>query len=197
MSKAFVGKPAPEFTSEALINGSDFDTVKLSDYRGKYLVIVFYPLDWTFVCPTEILAFNDRIQEFRKHNCEVIVASTDSKFSHHSWANCPRKEGGLKPMQIPMLADPSHQLSRDYGVLVEEDGINLRGLFTIDRQGTLRQITINDRPVGRDVDETLRLVQAFQFVDEHGEVCPAGWTPGSASIKPDPVNKKEYFSSKN
>ena len=163
-------------------------------FGSQYLVVVFYPLDWTFVCPTEILAFNDRIAEFRAQNCEVVVASTDSKFSHHSWANHPRKEGGLKPMEIPMLADPNHQLSKDYGVYVEEDGFNLRGLFIIDDKGILRQITINDRPVGRCVDETLRLVQAFQFTDKHGEVCPAGWQPGADTIKPDPTDKKEYFS---
>ena len=163
-------------------------------FGSQYLVVVFYPLDWTFVCPTEILAFNDRIAEFRAQNCEVVVASTDSKFSHHSWANHPRKEGGLKPMEIPMLADPNHQLSKDYGVYVEADGVDLRGLFIIDDKGILRQVTVNDRPVGRSVDETLRLVQALQFTDKHGEVCPAGWQPGADTIKPDPTDKKEYFS---
>eukprot|EP00049_Salpingoeca_infusionum_P017135 m.351856 g.351856 ORF g.351856 m.351856 type:complete len:198 (-) comp16378_c0_seq1:243-836(-) len=197
MSKAFVTKPAPEFECDALLNGSTFGKVKLSDYKGKYLVIVFYPLDWTFVCPTEILAFNDRVEEFRKIGCEVVVASTDSQFSHHAWANHPRKQGGLAPMTIPMIADPNHTMSKDYGVLIEEDGFNLRGLFIIDGNGILRQITINDRPVGRCVDETLRLVQAFQFTDEHGEVCPAGWTPGKATIKPDVSDKMEYFESAN
>ena len=182
MSKAFVTKPAPAFACDAVVNGSDFKQVKLSDYKGKYLVIVFYPLDFTFVCPTEILAFNDRVKEFQDNGCEVIVASTDSQFSHHAWAQTDRKAGGLKPMTIPMLADPTHQMSKDYGVYVEEDGFDLRGLFIIDDKGILRQSTINDRPVGRCVDETLRLVQAFKFTDEHGEVCPVGWTPGSATV---------------
>jgi alkyl hydroperoxide reductase subunit AhpC len=197
MSKAFVTKPAPAFSCSAVVNGSDFTEVKLSDYKGKYLVIVFYPLDFTFVCPTEILAFNDRVKEFQAIGCEVIVCSTDSQFSHHAWAQTERKAGGLKPITIPMLADPTHQMSKDYGVYVEEDGFNLRGLFIIDDKGILRQTTINDRPVGRCVDETLRLVQAFKFTDEHGEVCPIGWTPGSATIKPDVEDKKEYFEKAN
>eukprot|EP00056_Hartaetosiga_gracilis_P020168 m.17926 g.17926 ORF g.17926 m.17926 type:complete len:199 (+) comp8217_c0_seq1:38-634(+) len=197
MSKAFVTKPAPSFECDAVINGTDIGSVKLSDYKGKYLVIVFYPLDWTFVCPTEILAFNDRVKEFQDIGCEVIVASTDSVFSHHSWAKTDRKAGGLSPMTIPMLADPNHSMSINYGVYVEEDGFDLRGLFIIDDKGVLRQSTINDRPVGRSVDETLRLVQAFQFTDKHGEVCPANWTPGSATIKPDVEDKKEYFEAAN
>lgn len=189
-----VTKPAPVFSGTALVNGTDFKEISLNDYKGKYVVLVFYPLDWTFVCPTEILAFNDRAEEFHKLGCEVIVASTDSQFSHHAWANTPRSEGGLKPMKIPMLADLTHQVSKDYGVYVESDGVDLRGLFIVDGKGTLRHTTVNDRPVGRSVDETLRLVQALQFADEYGEVCPAGWTPGSDTIKPDPEAKKEYFS---
>eukprot|EP01147_Barroeca_monosierra_P008862 gene8863-1217_t len=188
-----VTQPAPEFSGTALVNGSEFKNISLNDYKGKYLVLVFYPLDWTFVCPTEILAFNDRAEEFRQLNAEVVVASTDSHFSHHAWANTSRKEGGLAPMTIPMLADMTHTISKDYGVFVEADGFNLRGLFIIDGNGTLRHITMNDRPVGRSVDETLRLVRAFQFADEHGEVCPANWTPGSDTIKPGVEEKKEYF----
>jgi alkyl hydroperoxide reductase subunit AhpC len=190
MSKAFIGKPAPEFTNSAVIDG-DFKTVSLSDYKGKYVVLFFYPLDFTFVCPTEIIAFSDRVKEFRDIGCEVLAASTDSQFSHLAWINTPRKQGGLGEMNIPVLADTNHKLSRDYGVLKEDEGIAFRGLFLIDPKGILRQITINDLPVGRSVDETLRLVQAFQFVDKHGEVCPANWKPGKDTI--DTKKPKEYF----
>ncbi|XP_019645728.1 PREDICTED: peroxiredoxin-1-like [Branchiostoma belcheri] len=186
--------PAPNFESTAVLPSGEFKTIKLSDYKGKYLVIFFYPLDFTFVCPTEIIAFSDRVDEFRKINCEVVAISTDSQFSHLAWTNTPRKQGGLGQMKIPILSDKAMTISRDYGVLMEDEGIAFRGLFIIDDKGTLRQITINDLPVGRSVDETLRLVQAFQFTDKHGEVCPAGWKPGADTIKPDVKNSKEYFS---
>ncbi|XP_063302029.1 peroxiredoxin-2 [Pelobates fuscus] len=191
--KAHIGKPAPDFHTTAVVNG-EFKEVKLSDYKGKYLVLFFYPLDFTFVCPTEIIAFSDHVEEFRKINCEVIAASVDSHFSHLAWTNVPRKEGGLGPMNIPLLSDLKHTISQDYGVLKEDDGVSFRGLFIIDIKGILRQITINDLPVGRSVEETLRLVQAFQFTDTHGEVCPAGWKPGSSTIKPNVKDSKEYFS---
>jgi len=196
MLKAFVGKPAPEFKAQAVVNG-EFKEVTLSEYKGKYVVLFFYPLDFTFVCPTEIIAFSDRAEEFRKIGCEVIAASTDSHFSHLAWINLGRKEGGLGPMNIPMLADTTHQISKDYGVLKEDEGIAYRGLFIIDGKGILRQITINDLPVGRDCDETLRLVQAFQYTDKHGELCPAGWRPGKDTIKPGVKESKEYFGKAN
>jgi len=192
MSKAAIGKPAPEFETTAVVDG-EFKKVKLSDYKGKYLVLFFYPLDFTFVCPTEIIAFSDRIQEFRNIGCELVAASTDSEFCHLAWINTPRKQGGLGEMKLPILADTNHQISRDYGVLKEDAGLAYRGLFIIDPKGMLRQITVNDLPVGRDVDETLRLVQAFQHVDKHGEVCPAGWKPGKPTIKPGVKESKEYF----
>ncbi|CAH1243031.1 PRDX1 [Branchiostoma lanceolatum] len=186
--------PAPNFESTAVLPSGEFKTIKLSDYKGKYLVIFFYPLDFTFVCPTEIIAFSDRVEEFKKVGCEVVAVSTDSQFSHLAWTNTPRKQGGLGKMQIPILSDKAMTISKDYGVLMEDEGIAFRGLFIIDDKGTLRQITINDLPVGRSVDETLRLVQAFQFTDKHGEVCPAGWKPGADTIKPDVKDSKEYFS---
>ncbi|CAJ0928441.1 unnamed protein product [Ranitomeya imitator] len=164
---------------------------------GKYVVLFFYPLDFTFVCPTEIIAFSEHAEEFRKIGCEVIGASVDSHFSHLAWTNIPRKDGGLGPMNIPLLSDLKRTISKDYGVLKEEDGVAYRGLFIIDNKGILRQITINDLPVGRCVDEVLRLVQAFQFTDKHGEVCPAGWKPGSRTIKPSVKDSKEYFSKEN
>ncbi|XP_035216527.1 peroxiredoxin 1-like [Stegodyphus dumicola] len=185
-------KPAPNFEGTAVVNGA-FKTLKLQDYKGKYVVLFFYPLDFTFVCPTEIIAFSDRADEFRKINCEVIACSTDSHFSHLAWINTPRKDGGLGKMNIPLLADKNAKISKDYGVYKEDAGLSFRGLFIIDGEGKLRQITINDLPVGRSVDETLRLVQAFQYTDKHGEVCPAGWKPGDDTMKPDPEGSKEYF----
>jgi len=195
-SQAFIGKPAPEFETMAVVDG-EFKTVKLSTYKGKYVVLFFWPLDFTFVCPTEIIAFSDRAEEFRKINCEILGVSTDSHFTHFAWVQQPRKEGGLGNMNIPLLADTAHKISRSYGVLMEEMGIALRGLFIIDDKGILRQITINDLPVGRDVDETLRLVQAFQYTDKHGEVCPAGWRPGKATIKPGVKESKSFFEKSN
>ncbi|XP_072925240.1 peroxiredoxin-1 [Hemitrygon akajei] len=190
---AKIGHPAPDFTAKAVMPGGEFKDLTLSSYKGKYVVVFFYPLDFTFVCPTEIIAFSDRADEFRKINCEVIGASTDSHFSHLAWINTPRKQGGLGHMNVPLVADLTHSISKDYGVLKEDEGISYRGLFIIDEKGILRQITINDLPVGRSVDETLRLVQAFQFTDKHGEVCPAGWKPGSDTIKPDVQSSKKYF----
>lgn len=151
----------------------------------------------TFVCPTEIIAFSDRAEEFRQINTEVIGVSTDSHFTHLAWINTPRKQGGLGELNIPLLADKSMKISRDYEVLDEESGIPFRGLYIIDANQKLRQITVNDLPVGRSVDETLRLVQAFQYTDIHGEVCPAGWKPGSKTIKPSVDQSKEYFGSAN
>lgn len=187
---------APPFSGTAVVNG-DFKQISLSDYKGKYLVLFFYPLDFTFVCPTEIIAFSDRVEEFRKIGCEVVACSTDSHFSHLAWINTPRKQGGLGEMKIPLLADKNSEVARAYGVLKEDEGITFRGLFIIDKKGNLRQITVNDLPVGRSVDETLRLVQAFQFTDEHGEVCPAGWKPGAATLKPNTKDSKSYFEKQN
>lgn len=189
-------KPAPAFEGQAVVSGQ-FKNIKLSDYKGKYVVLFFYPLDFTFVCPTEIIAFSDRAEEFKKINTQVIACSTDSHFSHLAWTNIPRNKGGLGDMAIPILSDKSMSIARAYGVLNEETGIPYRGLFIIDDKQNLRQITINDLPVGRSVDETLRLVQAFQFVAEHGEVCPAGWKPGSKTMKADPSGSQEYFKTVN
>lgn len=193
MSKAFVGKPAPDFCRPAVVDG-EFKDVKLSDYKGKWVVLFFYPMDFTFVCPTEIIAFSKRAEEFRKINCEVVAASCDSQFSHFAWINTPRKEGGLGEMNIPILADKDLSMARNYGVLVEDAGISLRGLFIIDPNGVLRQITINDLSVGRNVDEALRLVKAFQFVEKYGEVCPANWHEGETAMKPSNEGMKEYVS---
>jgi len=187
---------APEFKGTAVVGGQ-FKDISLQDYKGKYLVLFFYPLDFTFVCPTEIIAFSDRVEEFRSMGCEVVACSTDSHFSHLAWCEKSRKAGGLGDMNIPLLADKSMAISKAYGVLKEDEGLSFRGLFIIDPNQKLRQITINDLPVGRDVDETIRLVQAFKFTDEHGEVCPAGWKPGKKTMVADPKGSKEYFESAN
>ncbi|KAI5633888.1 ahpC/TSA family domain-containing protein [Phthorimaea operculella] len=187
-----ISKPAPEWEATAVVNG-DFTQLSLSSFKGKYLVFFFYPLDFTFVCPTEILAFSERINEFRQINTEVVACSVDSHFTHLAWINTPRREGGLGKINIPLLSDLTHSIAKDYGVYLEDLGHTLRGLFIIDDKGILRQITMNDLPVGRSVDETLRLVQAFQYTDKHGEVCPAGWKPGQDTIIPNPDEKKKYF----
>ncbi|OPJ84140.1 thioredoxin-dependent peroxide reductase, mitochondrial [Patagioenas fasciata monilis] len=187
-----VTQHAPFFKGTAVVNG-EFKDLSLDDFKGKYLVLFFYPLDFTFVCPTEIVAFSNKANEFRDVNCEVVAVSVDSHFSHLAWINTPRKSGGLGKMNIPILSDLTKQISRDYGVLLEGPGIALRGLFIIDPNGIVKHLSINDLPVGRSVEETLRLVKAFQFVETHGEVCPANWTPDSPTIKPSPEGSKEYF----
>lgn len=186
--------PAPSFSGIAIIN-SQFQEIKLEDYKGKYLVFLFYPLDFTFVCPTEIIAFSERVNEFLKIGCELIAVSCDSHFTHLAWINTPRKRGGLGQMNIPILSDKNAKIARAYGVYNEESGFPFRGLFIIDAHQKVRQITINDLPVGRSVDEALRLVQAFQYTDRYGEVCPAGWIPGGKTIKPNPEEAIDYFKS--
>ncbi|XP_040905417.1 thioredoxin-dependent peroxide reductase, mitochondrial [Toxotes jaculatrix] len=187
-----VTQPAPAFKGTAVING-EFKEMSLADFKGKYLVLFFYPLDFTFVCPTEIISFSDKANEFHDVNCAVVGVSVDSHFTHLAWINTPRKTGGLGHIHIPLLSDLNKQISRDYGVLLEGPGIALRGLFIIDPNGVVKHMSVNDLPVGRSVEETLRLVKAFQFVETHGEVCPASWTPDSPTIKPTPHGSKEYF----
>jgi len=188
---ATVQKHAPFFQGDAVVDG-EFKKISLQDYEGNWLVLVFYPLDFTFVCPTELVAFSDRIQEFKQMQTEVVGVSVDSKFSHLAWTKQSRKEGGLGKMNIPLLSDITKHISHDYGVLLE-DGIALRGLFLIDPKGIVRHITMNDLPVGRSVDETLRVVKAFQYVEKHGEVCPADWNQGKPAMKGDPVGSQDYF----
>ncbi|SJL16862.1 probable TSA1-thiol-specific antioxidant [Armillaria ostoyae] len=191
---ALIQRPAPGFKAAAVVDGL-FEDVSLTDYLGQWVVLFFYPMDFTFVCPTEILAFNDALAEFKALDTKVLGVSTDSQHSHFAWANQPRKEGGLGPdLKLPLIADRNMTISRDYGVLLEDEGIALRGLFIIDPKGILRQITVNDLPVGRSVDETIRLIRAFQFTDKHGEVCPANWHEGDKTMKADPKGSKEYFS---
>lgn len=195
-AEATVGQKAPDFTAPAIIDG-DISQVKLSDYygNGKWTILFWYPKDFTFVCPTEIIAFSDRAEDFQKVNTNLIAASTDTEESHLAWIKLPRKKGGLGHMKIPIVADTTKEIASKYGVLLKDAGIALRGQFIIDPEGTIQQIVVNNLGIGRSVDEALRVVQAAQFVAEHGEVCPADWQPGSKSMKADADGSLEYFSS--
>lgn len=189
-----VGQKAPEITATAVVD-QEFKTIKLSDYRGKYVVLFFYPLDFTFVCPTEITAFSDRYEEFKKLNTEILGVSVDSEFSHLAWIQTDRKSGGVGDLNYPLVSDIKKEVSADYNVLDPSAGIALRGLFIIDKDGVIQHATINNLAFGRNVDETLRTLQAIQHVQSHpDEVCPAGWQPGDKTMNPDPVKSKVYFS---
>lgn len=180
MAERLVGKKAPDFTMEvAMGNGKDFGKVSLSDYKGKWLVLFFYPLDFTFVCPTEITALSDAKDIFDDLDTEILGVSTDSKFSHRAWINTPRDENGLGELNFPLASDITKSVSRDYGVLIEEEGIALRGLFIIDPEGELKYQVVNHNDVGRSVDETVRVLQALQS----GGLCPANWKPGDEHLE--------------
>ncbi|CAN1277601.1 2-Cys peroxiredoxin BAS1-like, chloroplastic, partial [Linum perenne] len=184
-----VGNVAPDFEAEAVFD-QEFIKVKLSDYIGKkYVVLFFYPLDFTFVCPTEITAFSDRHGEFEKINTEVLGVSVDSVFSHLAWVQTDRKSGGLGDLKYPLVSDVTKSISKSFGVLIPDQGIALRGLFIIDKEGVIQHSTINNLAIGRSVDETMRTLQQ----ENPDEVCPAGWKPGEKSMKPDPKMSKEYF----
>ncbi|MEZ6183539.1 MAG: peroxiredoxin [Planctomycetota bacterium] len=188
----FVTSPAPQFDATAVV-GQEIKQLKWKDIHGdKWLVLFFYPLDFTFVCPTEIIAFSEATSRFKEVGANIVGISVDSQFTHLAWINTPREQGGLGKLNFPLIADLNKNIARDYGVLLD-GGVALRGLFIIDPKGTVRHSTINDLPVGRNVDEALRVIQAFQYVEEHGEVCPANWTPGADTMKPDPVGSQAYF----
>jgi peroxiredoxin 2/4 len=187
-----VGQIAPEFTATAVV-GQQFKQIKLSSYR-QYVVLFFYPLDFTFVCPTEIIAFSDRYAEFQALNTEILGISVDSEFSHLAWIQTERRIGGLGDINYPLVSDIKREISMAYNVLDPEQGVALRGLFIIDRAGILQYATINNLSFGRSVDETLRVLQAIQHVQANpNEVCPADWQPGAKTMNPDPVKSKEYF----
>lgn len=191
-----VGKPAPDFKATTVMPDGSFKDVSMSDYKGQYVILFFYPLDFTFVCPTEIIAFSDRAKEFSDAGVQLLGCSIDSHFSHLAWRNTPRKDGGLGDIAYPLIADLNKQIAADYDVLLP-DGIALRGLFLVDKEGVVRHQVVNDLPLGRSVDEALRMVQALQYFEENGEVCPADWKEGSLTIKPDPSGSKEYFEKAN
>ncbi|MFM7364146.1 MAG: peroxiredoxin [Cuspidothrix sp.] len=189
-----VGQQAPDFTATAVID-QEFKSIKLSDYRGRYVVMFFYPLDFTFVCPTEVTAFSDRYEEFKNLNTEVFGISVDSVFSHLAWIQTDRKSGGVGDLNYPLISDIKKEISTAYNVLDISAGIALRGLFILDKDGILQHSTINNLGFGRSVDETLRTLQAIQYVQSHtDEVCPVNWQPGEKTMNPDPVKSKIYFS---
>jgi len=189
-----VGQPAPDFSATAVYD-MEFKTVRLSDYRGKkYVVLFFYPLDFTFVCPTEITAFSDRYDEFAKLDTEILGVSVDSEYSHLAWIQTDRKAGGVGELRYPLVSDLKKEISAAYNVLDPAAGVALRGLFIIDKEGIIQHATINNLAFGRSVDETLRTLQAIQYVQAHpDEVCPANWQPGQRTLNPDPVKSKEFF----
>jgi len=186
------------FWSGIAVEGEKFVKRNSEELKGRWSVLLFYPFDFTYVCPTELIAFSESLPKFTELNTAVTGISTDSHFTHLAWIKTPRSQGGVGRLNIPLVADTSKKISKNYGVLVEDEtddlyGAALRGLFIIDDKGIIRSYTINDAPVGRSVDETLRLVRAFQYAEKHGEVCPANWKPGDDTIKPTQDEKKEYF----
>ena len=193
---ALVAKPAPNFTAQAVMPDGSFKEIKLSDYKGKYVILFFYPLDFTFVCPTEIIAFSNSMGEFKKRNTEVLGVSVDSHFSHLAWRNTDRKNGGLGDIAYPLVSDLNKKITYDYGVM-HEAGIAFRGLFLIDKEGVVQHQLINNLPLGRNIDEALRMVDALQFHENNGEVCPANWKKGEDGMKPDPSGSKTYFDKHN
>jgi peroxiredoxin (alkyl hydroperoxide reductase subunit C) len=192
-----VTKQAPDFTATAVMpDNSMKPDFKLADYRGKYVILFFYPLDFTFVCPSEILAFDRELATFKAKNCEIIGVSIDSQFSHWAWKNTPIKQGGIGNIQYPLVADLDKKISQQYGVLLDA-GIALRGTFLIDREGVIRHAVVNDLPLGRNIDETLRMVDALQFHEKHGDVCPANWAEGKAAMTPTAAGVADYLSKHN
>lgn len=189
-----VGRQAPDFTAKAVVNGQIVDSFKLSQFKDKkYVVLFFYPLDFTFVCPSELHAFQDQLAEFESRNTQVIGVSVDSWFTHLAWINTPKKVGGIQGVTYPLVADLTKTIGADYDVLVEGAGIEYRGLFLIDKKGVVQHQVVNALPLGRNVDEVLRMVDALQFTEKHGEVCPANWTKGAKAMKPTAEGLKEYF----
>ena len=191
-----VTKEAPDFTAQAVMPDNSFAELTLSKYRGKYVVLFFYPLDFTFVCPSEILAFDKRVAEFKEKNCEVIGVSVDSRFTHLAWKNTSVENGGIGNVQYPLVEDLDKSIARSYGILLNES-VALRGLFLIDTKGVVRHTVINDLPLGRSVGEALRMLDALQFVETHGgEVCPANWQEGEDSMKASTAGVAEYLAKK-
>lgn len=192
-----VGKEAPNFTADAVVNGNDMKQISLSDYKGKkYVVLFFYPLDFTFVCPTELHAFQDKVAEFNALNTEVIGVSVDSKFSHFAWLNTPKSQGGIEGVKYAVVSDLNKTITKAYDVEVEGAGIAYRGLFLIDKNGIVQHQVVNNLPLGRNVDEAVRMVKALQFFEKNGEVCPANWNEGSKGMKPTDAGLKDYFNDK-
>lgn len=188
-----VTQPAPDFTAAAVMpDGSINEAFRLSDLKGQYIVLFFWPLDFTFVCPSEIIAHDHRVSKFKDLGVQVVGVSIDSQFTHHAWRNTPVEKGGIGPVQFPMVADVRHEIVRAYGV-EHPDGVALRASFLINKEGIVQHQVVNNLPLGREVDEMLRLVEALQFTEEHGEVCPAGWRKGKAGMKPTAEGVASYL----
>ncbi len=188
-----VGREAPSINAKAALNGEIIDFSTRQSY-GKYIVLVFYPLDFTFVCPTELHAFQERLAEFESRGAQVVACSVDSVYSHLAWLNTPRTLGGIQGVQFPLISDLDKSIAEDYNILDENEGIAFRGLFLIDREGIIRHQVVNDLPLGRSVDETLRVLDALITYEQQGEVCPANWKPGDKTLKPTAEGLVEYFS---
>lgn len=188
-----VTKDAPDFSAEAVMPDNSFGEITLSKLRGRYVMLFFYPLDFTFVCPSEIIAFNRKLDEIKAKNCEVIAVSVDSKYTHLAWKNTPLDHGGIGNIQFPIVQDLTKSIARDYGILFEES-VALRALFLVDPNGKIRHAVINDLPFGRNVDEAIRMLDAVQFYEAHGEVCPANWRSGDEAMKPTAEGVAEYLS---
>jgi len=187
-----VTEQAPDFTANAVMPDNSFGQITLSSFKGKYVVLFFYPLDFTFVCPSEILAFNKKLADFKSKNCEVIGVSVDSRFTHLAWKNTKIEDGGIGNIQYPLVEDLNKEIAKSYGILFG-GSVALRGLFLIDPTGKVRHCVINDLPLGRSVDEALRMVDAVQFSDTHGEVCPANWKEGEEAMKPTAEGVASYL----
>ncbi|MBI4995631.1 MAG: peroxiredoxin [Rhodocyclales bacterium] len=188
-----VGKQAPDFTATAVYGNNEIKNLTMSAYRGKYVVLFFYPLDFTFVCPSELIAFDNRLDEFKKRNVEVIGCSIDSQFTHLAWKNTAVKSGGIGQVQYPLIADVKHAICQAYDVEFAAAGVAFRGSFLIDKAGVVQHQVVNNLPLGRNIDEMLRMVDALQFTEEHGEVCPAGWQKGKAGMKANPDGVAKYL----
>lgn len=188
-----VGKLAPDFKAKAVVNGKIINDFSLQQYRGQYVVFFFYPLDFTFVCPTELHAFQDHIEAFEQRQTQVIGCSVDSCYSHLAWLNTPKSKGGIEGVDYPLVSDLNKTITRDYDVLIPHEGIAYRGLFLIDREGIVRHQVVNDLPLGRSVDEALRILDALLYFEQHGEVCPANWQNGKKAFKPSYEGLEGYF----
>jgi peroxiredoxin 2/4 len=188
-----VGKKAPQFVAKAVVNGKIVENFDINSYSGKYIILFFYPLDFTFVCPTELHAFQDKLNEFESRDAQVIACSIDSWFSHFAWLSTPKTKGGIQGVTYPIISDINKNIAKDYEVLKEEDGVAYRGLFLIDKSGIIRHQLINDLPIGRSVEEVIRTLDALIFHEKHGEVCPANWQEGKKSMKPTQEGLVEYF----
>jgi peroxiredoxin (alkyl hydroperoxide reductase subunit C) len=188
-----VAKQAPDFTATAVLPGNEIKEITLSEYtKGKYVALFFYPLDFTFVCPSELIAFDHRLEEFKKRNVEVLSVSIDSAFTHLAWKNTPVDKGGIGQVKYTMVADVKHEIAKAYDV-ESAGGVAFRGTFLIDKAGIVQHQIINNLPLGRDVDELLRVIDALQFTEEHGEVCPAGWKKGSKGMNASPEGVAQYL----